>query len=287
MTELDDLLRAADPAAGLTPPEPGEPSLDRPPSLRPSRRPARWLPVVAAAAAVLLVVGVVATGLGRDRSAGPAGTVITSAPPSAPATSPPVTSPSPSPPQVTAAVTATSAADKARAQRVLADLRAAVRDRYGIPTGNLRAGYQGALTPAYDVQTLAFPAEPVTTTRYQVDQMVTAGTGIGQVSATVIPGVPAWTDDPCALFQRMDLGIYDSCSVVTTPAGARVAVGGFAATPGRAVSALRFASYRGPDGTLVFLTESRGTDPAVPALPALPLTDAQLAALATDPAFGR
>jgi hypothetical protein len=286
MTDLDDLLRAADPAAGLTPPEPGEPPLDRPLSLRPSRRPTRWLPAVAAAAAVLLVVGVVATGLGRDRSAGPAGTVITSAPPSAPATSPPV-SPSPSPPQVTAAVTATSAADKARAQRLLADLRAAVRDRYGIPTGSLRAGYQGALTAAYDVQAQAFPAEPVTTTRYQVDQMVTAGREIGQLGAVVIPGVPAWTDDPCALFQRLDFGIYETCGVVTTTTGARVAVGGWAASPGRAVSAMRFAAYRGPDGTFVLLTESRGTDPAVPALPTMPLTDVQLAALAADPAFGR
>jgi hypothetical protein len=282
MTDLDRLLRTADPAARLTAPAPGAPPLDRPRPARPPRRPTHWLPAVAAAIAVLLVVGVVATGLGRDRSAGPAGTTITSAP--APATSPPV-SPSPPPPHVTAPVVATAAADKARAQRVLADLRDAVPAPFAAP-GQVRSGPRGALEIAYEVRAFSLPADPVTTVQYQVYQDVTAGDGIGQIWALVVPATPAFSDDPCVQFQRMDQGLYDTCAVTVTPTGARVAVGGWA-LPGREVTSERFASSRSADGTFVFLMESRGIDPALPALPTRPLTDAQLIAAVTDPAFGR
>jgi hypothetical protein len=270
MTDLDHLLRAADPAARLTAPAPGVPPLDRPVPARPPRRAVRWVPAVAAAAAVLLVVGAVTTGLGRDRSAGPAGTAITS---------------SPAPPQVTAPAAATAAADQARARRVLADLRAAVPRTFAVPTGKVRVDPHGPPEIAWDVQALSFPAEPVTTMRYQVLQDVTAGRGIGQLTATVIPGVPAWTDDPCALFQRMHLGLYDGCDQVVTPTGDRVAVGDWGRSEGPI--GVRFASHRRADGTFVLLTEARGILPGAPALAALPLTDGQLTALVTDPAFGR
>lgn len=77
MTDLDNLIRAADPAARLTAPAPPPALLDEP--VRASR--ARWLPAAAAAAAVAAVVGLAAavgtTGSGDGvQAAGPDATTV-------------------------------------------------------------------------------------------------------------------------------------------------------------------------------------------------------------------
>jgi hypothetical protein len=77
-TELDRLLRSADPAAGLSAPTPA-PFREQVVPLRP--RPNRWLPAAAAAAAVVAVVGLAVVTLGsKDGGTQAAGPGPTGAP---------------------------------------------------------------------------------------------------------------------------------------------------------------------------------------------------------------
>jgi hypothetical protein len=299
MTDLDALLRAADPAARLTPPEPGRPPVHRPPVHRPpvdrpvpaDRRGTRWLPATAAAAAVVAVVAVVGLGVRDDvpgPAAAPAPATTTPTPPPTGRPTTPATRPTPTPETPTATPTgaevAGPGADQDRALRLLSALRAVVPAGYATPDGMVPAGLDGAPIDATYARAARVPGKPVTGLIYDVNQFVTAGRGLGSVGVTVFDGVPA-ADDPCVVFDRLEWLVGD-CTPVRTPAGDRVGLVTWKV--GGDVRGSRYALFRHPDGTAVLVAETNGTnnDKGTP-LPAMPFSDARLALLATDPAFAR
>jgi hypothetical protein len=310
MTDLDSLLRAADPAAGLTPPEPGPPPfglsvragsdqspVDRltpGPRLRPTPRPPagrgrHWLPVAATATAVVAVIVAAGVGFGARDGGGPSGGGAASTAPDLPTVRSggpiPTETPSllPTPPDPTSYPTATAPAvatagpDREAALRVLARLRAAVPARYGKPTGTLPIGQNGAPQPAQAVQAARFPTRPEAGMVWDVSQVVTLGRGVGGVSATVFHDVPDWSSDPCTVFARLDWYVV-GCTAMQTAAGVPV---GILTSVGA-----RYAFHRYADGTAVVVSAGVGAGWGdQPQLTALPLSDLELSRLATDPAF--
>jgi hypothetical protein len=298
--DLDQLLRAADPAAHRTAPDPGTPP-DRATvtPLRP-RRP-HWLPIAGTAAAVVAVVGVAVAvagpGPGGSRSAGP-GTPS----PSAPAGGGAPTSAGPASPRPH---TASAGADDERAHRLLGTLQDAVPDRYGLPTGppgNPGAvptsgpggtlptlGPDGTGMPASDYEAVRDEGPPgYTGYEYDAWSTVTDGARVGTVGARV------WLDMPpgdLCLIESKVAYLAGTCRLVTTPNG-RVALTDVdpAANEGREDDEreTQWAVYRHPDGTVVLVSQGPGVlNAEIPRLRRQVWTPAQLAALATDPEFAR
>ncbi|TDB79440.1 hypothetical protein [Micromonospora sp. KC721] len=86
--------------------------------------------------------------------------------------------------------------------------------------------------------------------------------------------------EPCALAQRF-WGMKGECQAVT--AGARKV--GVVVRPTGDDRFDQWAAYRHPDGVVVFVAQSRGSNGGATELPKLPFSVEQLAALATDDRF--
>jgi hypothetical protein len=279
-TEIDRLVRAADPAAHLTPPQPG-PLPDRIALVPSPRRSRPWLPVAATAAAVVAVVGVAVTTL----SGGGSGTLAGG----------PDAAPSAAGSQPGGATvpqrdhTASAGAPYERAHRLLGALQDAVPDGFTLPTGagELPIGPDGSGLAASSFEAVR-DEDPTAGPRYVYDAMtvVTAGDAVGTLSVRVWDRVAL--GDPCLI--TVKLSAYPgTCRVVRTPTGARVGLSDVIADAAVAdARQSQWALYQHPDGTVVVLAQGPGVlNDVTPRLPRPVWTVAELARAATDPAFTR
>ncbi len=116
---------------------------------------------------------------------------------------------------------------------------------------------------------------------YLARAAVTRGGGTGQVVAEVHGAGNEMTGDPCTLTLRF-WGMTGECTVVTVGS---LKVGVVTQVTGSDRRLDQWAGYRHPDGTVVFIAQSRRFDENAPALAALPFPVPQLAALAVDERF--
>jgi hypothetical protein len=247
-TELDQLLRSADPAAQLTAPTP-PPFRDEATvvPLRPRR--IRWLSAVAAAAAVVAVVGLAVVTLGsRDggtRTAGPdpTGTPSTVAP----------TEGGPLP---------------VLAQRVEAALQADLPPGYqssivGWVPSSVQRDYQAYIGVHPGAYTDEKPR--------------------AEVMVQHVTNVPA--GDLCTISIKMYVQA-STCRVVRTPAGAAVALSDDDPAVHDPRPATQWALYQDPDGSVVLVVQApRDETPGMRALGHNIWTAVRLAEVATDPAL--
>ena len=320
MTDLDSLLRAADPAAGLTPPEPGPapfgrsvragsdlapvdrltpghrtPGQRRTPGrgLRPVRLPAgpgrRWLPVAATATAVVAVIVAAGVGLGVRGGGGPAGG-------GAPATAPdlptagsggpvPTSTPSllPTPPDPTSYPTSTGAAVATSGPDREAALRVLARLRAAVPA---RYGKPTGTLPVGQ-NSAPMEAQYVQAARFPTRPEA----GMVWDTYQFITLGPATGSVSATVFHGVADRDGDQCAIFgslnwfvvgCTPVRTadEVQVGLLTSV------GVRYAFHRYADGTAVVVSAgvSAGWGDK-PQLPAIPVSDAELIRLATDPAF--
>lgn len=248
-SELDQLLRASDPVAGLTAPAP-------PPFVEPSAGPRRnrWLPAVAAAAAVVGVVGLVVATTGPNggtRAAGPDRTAT----PSATATT--GTRPPASPPE----------GDRARK-----GLQAVIPPGYELGLGGLET-WSPTETDGY-----------LKAGEYNAYFSVNDGTAFGEVAVFFRVRMPA--GDPCKITPKLfGPSKGANCRIVRTATGAEVAVTDNPNAPAGQPET-EWALNRRPDGTVVLIGQStRRSMSGFPTLSHQVWTTAQLAEATTSPAF--
>ena len=316
-SDLDLLLRGADPAAGRqAPPVDTGPlalaavraGLSRPapagtsgPVVRPADPGRRWLPVAASVAAVVAVVGLVAVvaEVGPDLGGGQTGSAgLTTAPGGGGGAKP-----------GQGEHTASSGPEYDRAKRLLGTLQDSVPAGFTVPDGG--AGQPGGTDPTsgpgMTMPTIGpdgsgMPAAYFQAVRdegpyqgyqgyeYLADTIVSKGPQVGSLAVRVWVGVPEWSADPCVVVER----IYwndGSCRVVTTAGGERVAVvdaDAAAPTPGSGPDRReeQWAGYRRADGPVVLVAQGPGVlNDRIPALDRPVFTAEQLAMLATDERF--
>jgi hypothetical protein len=296
--DLDQLVRAADPAARLTAPPPG-PLPDRTFSV-PPHRPRRWLPAAAAAAAVVAVVALAVTTLGgsgsgnRTAGPGPAGGKVLPAPSLGPTGAAPDGGGSKAPQREH---TASAGTEHQRAERLLGTLQRAVPASFTLPrptdghaadTEQPAIGPDGTTMPATDYQAVRDEA-PLDYTGYEYHAwtIVSDGPRIGTVGARVWLGLAA--GDLCAISSKVISSATGTCRLVSTAAREQVAITDLN-DPGRADDPreTQSAVYRHPDGTVVLVSQGPGVlNPATPRLAHQVWTVAQLAEVATGAAFAR
>lgn len=314
-SDLDRLLRAADPAAGQQAPPvqdgplalaalragltdgSGRPS----PVVRAGRQPPSrgWVPVVASVVAVVAVVGLAATVSQSGFGSGglqPGSAGLTTAPAGGGA--------EPGGGQHTAA----SGPDYERAKRLLAALQDSVPAGYTVPDGGTghpggtgptsgpgmtmpTIGPDGSGMPAAYFQAVRDegPYEGYQGYEYLADSIVSKGPQVGSLAVRVWRGVPDWSPDPCVVLKRIYWNTGPSCQVLTA-GGARVAVvDADTAAPGASGTDRReeqWAGYRRADGTVVLVSQGPGVlNERIPALDEPVFTAPELARLATDESF--
>ncbi len=297
-SDLDRILRAADPAAGRQ-----APAADAGPlgltagAPRPVGR--RWLPVAASVAAVVAVVGVAATVAGlapdsADRQPGASPRPVpTTAPPPGAQTEPPQRE-----------HTTASGAEYERAKRLLATLQGAVPAGYTVPEGGtghpgvpgptsgpgatmptIGPGGTGMFAAYFQAVRDEGPYDGYRGYLYMANTIVSRGSHIGSLAARVWVGIPDWSPDPCVVLARI-YGKDGSCRVLTTADGERVGVVDSATgapTPGSDRRERQWAGYRRTDGTVVLVSQGPGVlNQRIPALERPVFTPLELATLATD-----
>ena len=117
---------------------------------------------------------------------------------------------------------------------------------------------------------------------YAAGTPLTKGDGVGELLATVY--TPEWgtTGDGCALTETAWDALQTDCTDVLVD-GKKVAVADVTYPERDGLPPAQCAGYRYPDGTFVFVMQTAEVPRSGrPALTAMPMTDAQLAALATD-----
>lgn len=287
-TELDRLLRSADPAAHRPAPAPGP--LPHRPVVVPMPRRSGWLPI-GSAAAVVAVVGVAVALLpswnrGGIQAGAPGSPVpSTAASPSGPSESSVGTKPQ-------RPHTASAGAEFERARRLLGTLQDAVPDRYTLPTGPagnaatppVATAGPGSTMPAANFQAVRDegPYTGYTGYVYDADTIVRDGPRTGTVRARVYENIPDVS--PCAV---AEIAAWNegTCSVVTTAAGPVAVVQGTGGD-GSDPRETQWAVHRHADGTTVLVSQGgSGLDAADPPLTGPVWTQDRLVALATAPAF--
>jgi hypothetical protein len=316
-TDLDRLVRAADPAAGRpAPPVDTSPlalaavraGLTDQPAAPPvragltSRSPARgWLPVAASVAAVVAVVGLAAAvgGAGPDFGLRPGSAELTTVPSGGDS------KPSPGEQKPSRGEhTASAGPEYDRAKRLLAALQGAVPAGYTVPDGGLGPGEDygptsgpGSTLPTIGPDGSGMPAAYFQAVRYEgpyegyqgyeyfADTIASKGSDVGSLGVRVWKRVPAWSQDPCVVLQRIYWNTGVSCRVVGTPGGERVAVVD-AEVRGMDRREGQWAGYRRSDGTVVLVTQGPGVlNVRISALDRPVFSAEALAALAADDRF--
>jgi hypothetical protein len=160
-------------------------------------------------------------------------------------------------------------------KRVLNGILAVVPDGYTTPTGKA-----GEDMPLRDHQAAV---EGDGSWGYLASAAVSKDKGTGRLLVEVHTKDNTFSKEPCALAREF-WGMGGTCEQ-TTVGKAKV---GVVTTPGEEQRLDQWAAYRYPDGTVVFVAQSRNAtngDSGLKPLAGLPLTVPQLAALATDDRF--
>jgi hypothetical protein len=324
-SNLDRLVRAADPVAGRPAPAVDDSphalatiraGLTRPAGRdgvvrsagRPEQRARGWVAVAASVAAVVAVVGLAATAL--DSGPGASGQPGSGPQPSAGLTTAPSggdTEPG------QREHTASAGPEDERGRQLLATLQGFVPDGYTVPdagTGHPdRTGPTsgpGVTMPTIGPDGTGMPATYYEVFRdrvlyqgfqgdgYTADTIVSRGRQVGSLQAQVWVEIPAWSTDPCVLVDRV-YGNGISCRVLTTAGGRRVAVfnrprvpvpGQGTDDPGLDPRNTQSAAYRHADGTMVVVAQGPGVlNRRIPRLDRPVFTAQQLATLATAESF--
>ena len=259
-------------------PEP--PPMDSATAITAGRRAARRRMTLAGAGAatVLVALGAAAAGPGLLPGSGDGGSPW-AGPGSTPATPGPAdtkpTWPIDGDGQPQQDATARSGLRYEQGKRVLNGILAVVPDGYTTPTGDAGDGiplrdHQGAV-------------ESDGSWGYLASAAVTKDKGTGRLLVEVHTKDNTLAKEPCAL-ARQFWGMGGTCEQ-TTVGKAKV---GVVVTPGSDQRLDQWAAYRYPDGTVVFVAQSRNATNAesgMQPLAELPLTVPQLAALAADDRF--
>ncbi|HZB51521.1 MAG TPA: hypothetical protein VE547_20705, partial [Mycobacteriales bacterium] len=189
------------------------------------RRAGGWVPVAASVVAVVAVVGLAAAVSG----AGPLGS-------GGPAGSARTTAPGPGGGAEPGGGdhTASSGPDYERAERLLAALQDAVPAGYTVPAGG--TGHPGGPGPTVGPDGSAMPAAYFQAVReegpyegyqgyeYLADTIVSEGPRVGSLAVRVWKGVPDWSADPCVVVNRIYWSTGARCEAVQTAGGSTVAV---------------------------------------------------------------
>ncbi|MEU4217758.1 hypothetical protein [Actinoplanes sp. NPDC026623] len=276
MNEND--LREAMRSTLVATPEP--PPMDSATALTAGRRAARRRMTLAGAGAatVLATLGIAAAGPGLNLLPGDHTT-----PWAAPASEPAIPLPTDTKPswpidgdgRPQQDATARSGLRYEQGKRVLNGILAVVPDGYVTPTGNAGDGI-----PLQDHQAAV---EGDGSWGYLASAAVAKDKGTGRLLVEVHTKDNKLAKEPCALAREF-WGLGGTCER-TTVAKATV---GVVVTPGTDRRLDQWAAYRYPDGTVVFVAQSRSAtnfESGLKPLDELPLTVPQLAALATDDRF--
>jgi hypothetical protein len=300
-TEVDHLIRRADPAAAMPPPTVIPDPLVSPVRRHTARRhhprlavAGSALAVVGAAVAVLLIAQFTAPSTGISPGTG-------SGPRPALSTPPPGGSGTPTGSQTntgpTESHTPYAGPEFQRAKRLLETLRGALPRGYTVPpmpTGDpskdystATAGPDGGLPPASFEAVRDEGPQGWHGWAYDGDTNLTRAGRTGSVGFRIWTQVPARHGDLCSLLHTW-YWVTGSCRMVQSGGKqvaltTRVSGNGSEGFDRRADS---WASYRYPDGTLVMILQSRRDyPPSTPSLTQPVFSDSQLAALAVDPRF--